>query len=198
MNFITTKKMAQATGISNHQLKKVLTEKNLYDRESHRPTQLAIENGLAEERKVGGGFTGKIIYSTLWNYKALGFIFPKKSKHEIEICCRAPCDAFIRICNAFCDYGEMLEIKDKSIKLGISKEAIEAVYQCYYSDADFLRGTLLFHRFMHPTEAESVKAITLQLSNELYEAARNIDGERARQNLWMIELVLQWLCDEAC
>lgn len=198
MKFLSATEMGNQLGLSYQKVNKVLAKKGLYDKTSKRPTTYALANNLAEIRSTASQFTGKRVEFNAWDFDRLKVLFPTTTTNaERSNACRSPMDALDKICDALADYGEMLRIEVGKTKQGLSSEAQAAVVQSYFCDPDYLRGTLLFHRFMRPEEADAAMAITLPLAKELHEAARKINGKRAQSNLLAVETTLQWLCDKA-
>jgi hypothetical protein len=197
MSFKSATEMGKEIGISYQKVNKILAENNLYDKASNRPTSYALKNKLAEMRTTTSRFTKKAVEFIAWDFGKLDLAFPKPLKHEVAIQCHSPMDALDKICGAFSDYGSMLNIELSTPQNDISKEAQYAVVQAYYGDPGYLRGTLLFHRFFNPYEAEIAKKCTLTFANELFNAAVKIDAVRAKSNLQIIETVMSWLCEKA-
>lgn len=197
MSFISATKIGKEIGMSYQKVNNVLGEYGFYDKKTRQPTKHAIESGLAKIKSTVSRFSGEYVEYTAWDFSRLAKILPQSTKHEKAIKCRSSMDAHDRICEAFSDFGAMLEIEPRIQKQGISAEAHYAVVQAYFCDPDYLKGTMLFHRFFRSEEAEAVKAITLRLAHELFVAANKIDAKRAQSNLRTTEIVLQWLCDKA-
>lgn len=195
MNFITATEMGKKLGISYQKVNKLLAKNCLYDFETKGPTAYSLENGLAKKKSTASRFSGKTIEFTLWDFSKLEMIFPKIKKQEIEIICNRSDVALDKICDAIADFGNMLDIEPSKQTKGISKEAHKAVIESYFGDPTFLRGPLLLHRHFHPIEAETAKTITINLANELFEAARKINLNKAKHNLSAVKKTMQWLCD---
>lgn len=197
MGLKSATEMGKEVGLSYRKVNKVLAENNLYDKASRRPTAYAFENNLAEMRTTTSRFTRKTVEFIAWDFGKLEMIFPKSLKHEVAIHCRSPMDALDKICDAFSDFGSMLNIEPGTPQNDISEETHYAVVQAYFGDPDYLRGTLLFHRFFNPEEAEIAKKCTLTFANELFNVALKIDATRAKSNFQAIEIVMSWLCEKA-
>lgn len=183
MSFKSATQMGKKVGLSYQKVNHVLAENNLYDKASRRPTLFALENKLAEIRTATSRFTRKTVEFIVWDFGKLEQIFPLSLKQDIATCCRSPADALRKICDAFSDFGYMLEIEPRTPPTGISEKTHYAVVQAYFSDPDYLRGTLLLHRFFHPDEAETAKNLTLTFADELFNVAVKIDAKRAQSNL---------------
>jgi hypothetical protein len=197
MSFKSATELGKEFGLSYQKVNKVLAEENLYDKTTRRPTEYAFENGLAEMKTTVSRFTGKTVEYIAWDFRKLEVMFSKIPKQEKVVRCRSSLDAFNKICDAFADFGNMMNIDPDKQKKGIGKEAHYAVVQAYFGDPSYLRGPLLHGRHFHPQEAERVKYITLTLANELFIEAKKVNAARAQSNLRTIEVVMQWLCDKA-
>lgn len=197
MSFKSATQIGKKVGLSYQKVNHVLAENNLYDKASRRPTLYALENKLAEMRTATSRFIGKAVEFVVWDYGKLEQIFSLSLKQDIATCCHSPADGLNKICDAFSDFGYMLEIEPGTPPNVISENAHHAVVQAYFGDPDYLRGTLLLHRFFHPDEAETAKNHTLSFANELFNVAVKIDAKRAQSNLQEIERVMSWLCKKA-
>ncbi|MHB1619703.1 MAG: hypothetical protein ACYCTY_06935 [Sulfuricella sp.] len=197
MSFLSATKMGKELCLSYQKVNEVLASKGLYNKATKQPTEFAIENGLAEIRTTQSKFHGKIVEFNTWDFDKIKMYFPVPKEAEKASPCKNPEEAFDKICAAFGDFGEILKIEVNVPKKGLTTEATEAVVQSYFSDPDFLRGTLLLHRHFHREEAETVKKITLALANELFNEARKKNAKRAKSNLTVIEAALSWLCMKA-
>lgn len=193
-------------GLSYQKINKFLTEEGLYNPETQKPTELAINNGLAKIQSTISRFDLKQVEYTAWDFNKLRELFPnlyqQKNQNNSEKkvrknICRSSGDAFGLISDAFVDFGDMLEIVPGKLKKGISEETQKAVIESYFSDSGFLGGPLLWHRHFKPNEAATAKSITLKYGNELFQISQKIDEKRAKYNLMIIEITMQWLCDMA-
>lgn len=198
MKFISATQIGKKLCISYQKVNEVLASKNLYDKVTKRPTEDAIENGLAEIKTTVSKFHGRIVEFNVWDYDNIKIYFDIPTEVEKVSRFKKPSEALSRFCGAFADFGHMLEIEVRTPKKGISDEAQRAVVESYFGESALLRGVQLLHRFLHPDEAEYAKKITLPLANELYKAAKKIDALRAESNLLVIKAVLSWLCQKAC
>lgn len=198
MSFMSATQIGKEVGLSYQKVNKILAAENLYDNETKRPTHRALENNLAKIKTTESRFTGKAVEYIAWNFKVLEELFPKQALEEMVLYrCRHSSDAHKIICAAFSDFGDMLDLHNEPHKK-ISNEAVSAVVQSYFSDPDYLRGTLLYHRYMRTEEVEAAKRITFPLAEELFKAAKRIDATRAKNCLRTIEIVFGWLADKAC
>ena len=198
MSFMSATEMGHQVGLSYQKVFKILAEEGLYDKETRHPTQHASDNNLAQMKTTESRFTGKTVEYIAWNFTVLEKIFPKQTLEEsVLYYCRRSMHAHELICEAFSDFGDMLDISNEPHKK-ISQQAVDAVVQSYFGDPAYLGRTLLYHRFMRAEEVEVSKNMTLQLAQELFKAAKRIDATRAKNCLRTIEIVFGWLADKAC
>lgn len=197
MKFISATQISKKLCISYQKVNEVLSSKNLYDKATKRPTGRAIEDGLAEIKTTVSKFHGKIVDFNVWDFDKLKMYFDIPTEVEKVSRFKKPSEALDKFCDAFSDFGNMLEIEVRTPKKGISDEAQRIVVESYFGESTLLRGVQLLHRFLRPDEAEYAKKIALPLANELFKAAKKIDAQRAKSNLLVIKAVLSWLCQNA-
>lgn len=194
MEFISASRIGKEFCISYQKINKILAEQGLYDSITKQPTKFAIENGFAKICSTKSKFHGNIIEFNVWNFNKLKSLFPKElTEIQKAMHCTNREHVFDNLCFAFSEFGDILEISYSKPKKGISKEAFNAVIESYYCDPNYVRGTLLIHRFPRRDELESIKKTTMALAEELFEVAKKIDEERAKNSLRVIESMLTWL-----
>jgi hypothetical protein len=190
-------------GLSYQTVNKILKNNGLYDSVTKFPTSYAIEKKLAKIKSTICRLNLKNVEYVAWDFNKLIEIFPNQEiitvakKQVRQNFCRTSEDAFDIVCQAFVDFGYILKIEPGELKEGISKEAQGAVVESYFSDCGFLGGPRLWHRHFTPEEAVSAKLTTLKLANELFEKSHEISKKRAKQNLLIINVTMQWLVDMA-
>jgi hypothetical protein len=203
MNFMSATNIGKKLGLSYQTVNKILKNNGLYDSVTKLPTSYAIEKKMAKIESTISRFNLKNVEYVAWDFNKLREIFPNPEikkvakKHVRQIFCSTSEDAFNIVCQAFVEFGYILKIEPGELKEGITKEAQGAVVESYFSDCGFLGGSRLWHRHFTPEEAVNAKLTTLKLANELFEKSQGISKKRAKQNLRIIEVTMQWLCDMA-
>lgn len=76
MNFMSSTNIGKKLGLSYQKINKFLTEEGLYNPETRKPTELAINNGLAKIQSTISRFDLKQVEYTAWDFNKLRELFP--------------------------------------------------------------------------------------------------------------------------
>lgn len=201
MQFLSATQIGKKHGLSYQKINKILTAEGLIDAATKKPSSKANESELTKICSTKSQFTLEVVEFIAWDYTKLKILFPapvkKLKKAKLRTTQYISVDPFDEICEVFSKFGEILEIEVHTPKIGLSKEAADAVVESYFSDPDFIGGTKFFHRPMYKADATLIKNIVLPLASELYEAAKKVSATKAKANLLKLDEALSRLHEKA-
>lgn len=201
MKFLSATRLGENVGLKRGAVNKILISHRLLSEDRKTPTEYAIDNNLCQIRRTKSRFTLKEVNFLTWNYSQLAALFPpqvaeKVVKEEGVVRRQTPWEAYLLICDALCDFGDMLHIR-LGEESQLSEEAHDAVVEAYFIDVECLGATRLAHGHFLKNEAEVARSELLLIAMELHLLASPINRKRADRNLEKIEKTMAWLCDYA-